>query len=408
MIRSLDRLHAALRALVFSGSILALAVSQHALFVWGVEPGGSATVAKWKNESYMTTLIQDAEGKWREVFDKNGQLHLTYREVGRNKDYIELYCDQRKYAIRLLANKMELKKAEKWEWAANGKWLGPAPQAGEAAASTTTPSAPSVSETPLRSPTELSGVSTDPVLREFLRFCYSIHTSIVELNTLEKRVDGLDYLLFAVKDAKNVAASVAEGMARDGELSERKVGRYSSKFESKMRELHVKRATAHATALERDYQRWLDGLKKSNRETRSGPYYSLWQAWVRTTKAREDLLFLKFKALKTGMPPDAKSLDAAARRSLKLTDEFKALLSEHPDWIKYGGIWEIARDPKEAGNKQVVSLVESGRYFNTINESSVVERQLSPDNPQTNAEHKREVLSDRKAALAITNKEFKF
>ncbi len=76
----------------------------------------------WLNETYNTSVRWVKDKVWEEVDNKTGSVSYVYNETARTKDHIEIFCPKRKYEVRLLAGKMELKKDGKWGWVANGKW----------------------------------------------------------------------------------------------------------------------------------------------------------------------------------------------------------------------------------------------------------------------------------------------
>jgi hypothetical protein len=61
---------------------------------------------------------------WEHVDNKTGKVLWTGKETARTDDYIEL-LSERNEELRVRAQRMELHKDGKWEWAANGHWETP-------------------------------------------------------------------------------------------------------------------------------------------------------------------------------------------------------------------------------------------------------------------------------------------
>ncbi|QDV49440.1 hypothetical protein [Gimesia fumaroli] len=76
----------------------------------------------WHNDTYKVTVRQTGKDSWEEVQDATGKVVWKYSEKSRNKEFVELYCPKRKYEVRLLNKRMELKKDGKWIWVADGHW----------------------------------------------------------------------------------------------------------------------------------------------------------------------------------------------------------------------------------------------------------------------------------------------
>ncbi len=85
----------------------------------------NTTLSRWHNDTYKVTVRQVSDKVWEEVQDATGKAVWRYSETTRTKDSVELYCPKRKYQIRLLTKRMELKKDGKWTWVANGHWKTP-------------------------------------------------------------------------------------------------------------------------------------------------------------------------------------------------------------------------------------------------------------------------------------------
>ncbi|GEM_PF-3229053 len=81
--------------------------------------------SRWLNETYKVTVRRVKDKVWEEVEETTGRVVWRYTETARTKDYTELYCPKRKYEIRLLTKRMELKKDGKWTWVADGRWAAP-------------------------------------------------------------------------------------------------------------------------------------------------------------------------------------------------------------------------------------------------------------------------------------------
>lgn len=79
-------------------------------------------LSSWHNDTYKVTVRQTGDKSWEEVQDATGKVSWRYSETSRTKESIELYCSKRKYEVRLLDKRMELKKDGKWTWVANGHW----------------------------------------------------------------------------------------------------------------------------------------------------------------------------------------------------------------------------------------------------------------------------------------------
>lgn len=92
---------------------------------------------RWLNESYNTT-VRHVKGKvWEHVGNKTGQVLWAGNETARTSEYIEL-LSERNEELRVRAQRMELHKDGKWEWAANGHWET-APNAGDKSQSPSEP-----------------------------------------------------------------------------------------------------------------------------------------------------------------------------------------------------------------------------------------------------------------------------
>ncbi|WP_339736262.1 serine/threonine-protein kinase [uncultured Gimesia sp.] len=89
-------------------------------FVMGSVEG--AVFPRWHNDTYKVTARQTGDKSWEEVQDATGKVLWRYSETSRTKESVELYCPKRKYEVRLLNKRMELKKGGKWTWVANGHW----------------------------------------------------------------------------------------------------------------------------------------------------------------------------------------------------------------------------------------------------------------------------------------------
>jgi hypothetical protein len=80
----------------------------------------------WINQTYKLTVKRVADKQWQD-FDSSGRVTLTYSETFRTKDYVELFCPERNWSIRLYADKQDIQTAKGGEWkrSADGKWEVP-------------------------------------------------------------------------------------------------------------------------------------------------------------------------------------------------------------------------------------------------------------------------------------------
>lgn len=94
----------------------------------GTKPEGMpATNARWLNTSYDNTLVHVRGTQWIEKDNKTGKTTWHFTEISRNRQYIELKRREvepnRLLNYRVYANRMDVKKADKWEWVSNGHWV---------------------------------------------------------------------------------------------------------------------------------------------------------------------------------------------------------------------------------------------------------------------------------------------
>jgi hypothetical protein len=78
--------------------------------------------SRWLNETYNLTVRRVTGKQWEEVQNATGRVTWRYTETGRTKDYTEIFDAKRKYEVRLLADRMELKQDGKWSRVAKGHW----------------------------------------------------------------------------------------------------------------------------------------------------------------------------------------------------------------------------------------------------------------------------------------------
>jgi hypothetical protein len=76
----------------------------------------------WINETYNNKVGWVSKDAWQETDNATGKLSWHYRELSRNKEYVELLLIERNQIIRFYPDKCELFKDGKWEWLSDGKW----------------------------------------------------------------------------------------------------------------------------------------------------------------------------------------------------------------------------------------------------------------------------------------------
>lgn len=77
---------------------------------------------KWLNTTYNSTFIFVKDKEWTEIDNKTKQSKMSWKELSRTAEYIELYSDKKKEQIRLYPKKLDFLKNGKWEWLSNGKY----------------------------------------------------------------------------------------------------------------------------------------------------------------------------------------------------------------------------------------------------------------------------------------------
>ena len=87
-----------------------------------VEPkGGKDTRSLWINTSYGGLFELSAPGQWVEKGAKD-EVRFRFKEIGRTVDYVELFDSNRNMPLRLLTDRLQIKKGDGWEGAGNGHW----------------------------------------------------------------------------------------------------------------------------------------------------------------------------------------------------------------------------------------------------------------------------------------------
>jgi S1-C subfamily serine protease len=86
------------------------------------EPAPNDSRKAWVNESAGTTVQWINADNWNEFETGSGKPRLTYREVHRNKQYIELSSVDRKQSIRIYVRRANVLKGDRWDLLANGHW----------------------------------------------------------------------------------------------------------------------------------------------------------------------------------------------------------------------------------------------------------------------------------------------
>jgi hypothetical protein len=82
----------------------------------------AADRTRWKSITYGTTLTHVKDKQWQDL-EPSGEVRLSYKELDCNDEYIELYCIEREYPIRVYAKRMDIFKDGRWQWLGNGSWL---------------------------------------------------------------------------------------------------------------------------------------------------------------------------------------------------------------------------------------------------------------------------------------------
>ena len=87
-----------------------------------IEPkGGKDTRSRWVNTSYGGLFELSAPGQWVEKGAKD-EVRFRFKETDRTVDYVELFDSDRNMPLRLLTDRLQIKKGDGWEGAGNGHW----------------------------------------------------------------------------------------------------------------------------------------------------------------------------------------------------------------------------------------------------------------------------------------------
>jgi hypothetical protein len=78
--------------------------------------------SRWLNQSYDQTIQREKGGEWIELDNKTRSTTARLKETDRTGDYVEL-SGFNFGTGRIYANRMEMKRGDRWEWVSNGHWI---------------------------------------------------------------------------------------------------------------------------------------------------------------------------------------------------------------------------------------------------------------------------------------------